>query len=226
MLFFNLPEDRLVGLSKIISTMSPNTDTRHRILEAAINIFSTKGYHNARVDEIVDVAGASKGGVYFHFPSKQDIFLSLIDEFANQLEQDISEAIEQETSGVRRVDAALIACVETFSKHRRLAKIFLIQAVGLGAAFEEKQWEIHDRFVAIVKQHLDEAVRDGDIPAQDTEIAAYAWMGALNEVVIRWIHTGEPDLEQALPDLRVFLLRSIGVPDGRIEESAAQLPPG
>jgi len=199
--------------------MSSSANTRRRILEAAINIFATKGYHNARVDEIVDVAGASKGGVYFHFPSKQDIFLSLIDEFALQLEKEISKAIQNETSGVRRVDAALTACVETFSQHRRLAKIFLVQAVGLGAAFEQKQWEIHDRFVEIIKQYLDEAVRDGDIPPQDTEIAAYAWMGALNEVVIRWIHTGEPDLEQALPTLRSFLLRSIGVPVGKIYET-------
>ncbi len=220
MLFFRLkrPTGRSVPLP--IIAMSSRSDTRHRILEAAINIFSTKGYHNARVDEIVDVAGASKGGVYFHFPSKQDIFLSIIDEFANQLEDEISKAIAQETSGVRRVDAALTACVETFGKHRRLAKIFLVQAVGLGAAFEQKQWEIHDRFVAMVKQYLDEAVQEGDIPAQDTEIAAYAWMGALNEVVIRWIHTGEPDLEQALPGLRVFLLRSIGVPEGKIADAS------
>jgi len=151
-------------------------------------------------------------------PMKQDIFLGLIDEFADRLERRISEAIEQETSGIRRVDAALTACLDVFGSYRKLAKIFLVQAVGLGTAFEEKQWEIHDRFVAIVQQHLDEAVQEGDIPPQNTEIAAYAWMGALNEVVIRWIHTGEPDLEQALPDLRVFLLRSVGVPEGRIAD--------
>jgi AcrR family transcriptional regulator len=198
--------------------MTRDTDTRNRILEAAIKVFSTKGYHETRVDEIVEAAGTSKGGVYFHFPSKQDIFLGLIDEFADRLERRISEAIEQETSGIRRVDAALTACLDVFGSYRKLAKIFLVQAVGLGTAFEEKQWEIHDRFVAIVQQHLDEAVQEGDIPPQNTEIAAYAWMGALNEVVIRWIHTGEPDLEQALPDLRVFLLRSVGVPEGRIAD--------
>jgi len=196
--------------------MTRDTDTRNRILEAAIKVFSTKGYHETRVDEIVEAAGTSKGGVYFHFPGKQDIFLGLIDEFADRLERRISEAIAEESSGIRRVDAALSACLDVFGSYRKLAKIFLVQAVGLGAAFEEKQWEIHDRFVAIVRQHLDEAVQEGDIPPQNTEIAAYAWMGALNEVVIRWIHTGEPDLEQALPDLRVFLLRSVGVPDGQI----------
>ena len=106
----------------------------------------------------------------------------------------------------------------TFEEYRKLAKIFLVQAVGLGIAFEEKQQEIHDRFVEIIKRNLDEAVLEGDIPAIDTEIAAYAWMGALNEVVIRWIHTGTPDLERALPALRVFLLRSVGVSEEKIQE--------
>jgi AcrR family transcriptional regulator len=195
-----------------------NVDTRFRILEAAINIFSQKGYHDTRVDEIVQAAGTSKGGVYFHFPSKQDIFLGLIDEFADLLEKQILDAIEGETNGIFKVDAALSACLATFSKYRKLAKIFLVQAVGLGVIFEEKQQEIHDRFVEIVKTNLDEAIKDGDIRPIDTEIAAYAWMGALNEVVIRWIYTGEPDPERAFPALRVFLLRSVGVSDAQIQK--------
>ena len=197
--------------------MDKKTNTRYRILNAAINIFSQKGYHDTRVDEIVDAAGTSKGGVYFHFPSKQDIFLGLVDEFADLLENRISEAISEEESGICRVDAALVVCMGTFKEYRNLAKIFLVQAMGLGVIFEEKQQEIHDRFVEIVKKHLDEAILDGDIPAIDTEIAAYAWMGALNEVVIRWIYTGVPDLEKALPELRVFLLRSVGVSEEKID---------
>jgi len=198
--------------------MEKNQDTRYRILNAAINIFSQKGYHNTRMDEIVAAAETSKGGIYFHFPSKQDIFLGLVDEFADLLEGRIAEAIEQEDSGIRRVDAALNACLDTFSQYRKLTKIFLVQAIGLGVVFEEKQQEIHDRFVEIIKKHLDQAIDEGDIAPLDTEIAAFAWMGALNEVVIRWIHTGQPDPERALPALRVFLLRSVGVPEAKIQE--------
>jgi len=218
MIFF-LAADRPVGLLDYkVLTMKKNPDTRYRILNAAINIFSQKGYHNTHVDEIVEAAETSKGGVYFYFPSKQDIFLGLIDEFADLLESRILDAIEFEEHGIQRVDAALGACIGTFSEFRKLAKIFLVQAVGLGVIFEEKQGEIHDRFVGIVKKHLDEAIDEGDIAPIDTEIAAYAWMGALNEVVIRWIQTGEPDPERALPALRVFLLRSVGVPETRIQQ--------
>ena len=76
--------------------------------------------------------------------------------------------------------------------------------------------EIHDRFAGVIKSYLDAAVANGDIPPTDTQIVAYAWMGAINEVVIRWVHTGQPEPERLLVPLRTMLLRSVGVPEQRI----------
>jgi AcrR family transcriptional regulator len=190
--------------------------TRERILEAAASVFANKGYHETRVDDIVVESETSKGSVYFHFPGKQQIFLALVDQFADVLQNKLTGAIAGEQDGVRRVDAALTITLETFGRYRGLAKILLIQAVGLGAVFEEKRLEIHERFALLVKTHLDQAVQEGDIPPLDTVVAAYAWMGAINEIVIRWVHTGEPEPERVVPALRTILLRSIGVSDERI----------
>jgi TetR/AcrR family transcriptional regulator, fatty acid metabolism regulator protein len=192
--------------------------TRDRILAAAVKVFSNKGYHDTRVDEIVEESNTSKGAVYFHFPSKQRIFLAIVEEFTGLLEKKLLEAIEHEPDGVRRVNAALQIGLETFGKYRSIAKIFLIQAIGLGQTFEEKRLEILARFAAVIKGYLDQAVSEGDIPPLDTEVAAYAWIGAINEVVIRWVHTGQPEPERVLPTLRKVLLRSIGVVEARIHE--------
>jgi AcrR family transcriptional regulator len=50
-------------------TRDPQT-TRERILDASLDIFSDKGYHDTRLDEIVDQSHTSKGAIYFHFPNK------------------------------------------------------------------------------------------------------------------------------------------------------------
>jgi AcrR family transcriptional regulator len=191
--------------------------TRERILDAAIKVFASKGYHETKVDDIVAEAEASKGAVYFHFPGKQQIFLALVDKFANLLQRQLIEAVAQESDGVQRVNLALQVCLETFAQYRSLAKILLIQASGLGAVFEEKRLEIHDRFARVIQRYLDEAVAAGEIAPIDTEIVAYAWMGAINEVVIRWIYTGQPERERLIPALCAMLLRSIGVSPERIE---------
>jgi hypothetical protein len=69
---------------------------------------------------------------------------------------------------------------------------------------------MNDRFTKIIQARLERAAADGSIPSLQTEIAARAWVGALNEIVIHWIYTGTPPLEESLPELQKFLARSIG----------------
>jgi AcrR family transcriptional regulator len=193
-------------------------ETRSRILDAAVNVFASKGYHDTKVDDIVAESQTSKGSFYFYFPSKQDIFLALVDNFADLLETRLRDRIKREPSGVARVDLALRVCLETFGQYRGLAKIALVQATGLGIAFEQKRQSVNDRFIQIIREHLDQAVIEGSIPALDTEVAACAWVGALNEIVLRWVYHGEPDPIRSLPTLRRLLLQSIGISQERIEQ--------
>lgn len=188
--------------------------TRDRILDAALNIFSRKGYYDTRLDEIVDESHTSKGSIYFHFPNKERLFLALVDQFADLLERNVQEAITQEERGMQRVQTALTEVLNTFGKYRRPAKILLVQAVGLGNVFEKKRMEVTDRFAALIRVYLDEAVEMGEIEITDTEVVAHAWMGAIYNVVIQWVYTGEPTSERILETLLPLLLKSVGYEHG------------
>ena len=142
--------------------------TRERILEAAMNIFSAKGFHDTKLDEIVAEASISKGSIYFHFPNKEKLFIALVDQFADLIERRANEAIAEEAKGIQRVQVALEAVLETFGKYRRPAKLLLVQAVGLGTVFERKRTEVNDRFALLIKTYLDEAVADGSIAPVNT----------------------------------------------------------
>lgn len=184
--------------------------TKARILDAALDVFSNKGYHDSTVDEIVEVSSTSKGSVYFHFPNKQRLFLALVDRFADLLERRVKEAISEHDAGIDRVRAALLACLETFGRYRRLAKILLVQAAGLGSVFEEKRQEVLERFAQLVQIYLLEAVEVGDLAPMDTEVVSHAWIGAINAVVIRWVYTGSPTPDRILDTLLPILLRGVG----------------
>ena len=190
--------------------MGKGEETRERILDAALNIFSHKGYHDTRMDEIVEASDTSKGSIYFYFPNKERLFLALVDQFADLLERRVIEAVEQEEEGIARMRAALLACLETFGRYRRPAKILLVQAVGLGSVFEKKRIEVNDRFAGLIKKYLDESIKVGDIAPVDTDVVSYAWMGAIYGIVIRWVYTGEPDSERILSALLPMLLKSVG----------------
>lgn len=186
------------------------SSTRERILDAALTIFSHKGYHNTRLDDIVEAAKVSKGSIYFHFPNKEKLFVALVDQFANLIERRVAEAIAQQREGIARVQAAIEAVLGAFGQYRRPAKILLVQAVGLGAVFEQKRLEVHERFAALIRNFLEEAIAVGDIPPVDTEVAAHAWMGAIYNVVIQWVYTGEPTPQAIRQTLIPMLLRSVG----------------
>jgi AcrR family transcriptional regulator len=62
-------------------------ETLRRLLEAAISVFDERGYHAARVDDIVKVAQTSHGTFYLYFRNKEDLFLALV--------ADVTEAMRQ-----------------------------------------------------------------------------------------------------------------------------------
>ena len=184
---------------------------RHqRILDAATTVFSAKGYHGTLVDEIATEAETSKGGVYFHFPNKQAIFLALLDRLADMLRERIEGAVAGLPDPVARAEAALRVVLETFGSHRRLARLFLVEALGAGPEFNTRMIEIRASFAQLVRGHLNAAVASGAIPPLDTETTATAWFGAVNEVVTHWALSDSPGkLEDVYPTIRALLLRSI-----------------
>ncbi len=189
-------------------------DRHRRILDAALRVFSRKGYRHASVDEIADESRTSKGGVYFHFPNKEAIFLALLDRTAARLREKIAEAMEPHDDPIAKADAALLTVLRTFAKHRALARLFMVEALGAGREFHRRMAEIRSEFAAVIQRHLDEAVRAGVIEPIDTEIAGRAWFGALNEVITGWVLSGRPQrLEDAYAALRPLLMHSVRATD-------------
>lgn len=186
------------------------TPTRERLLAAAMEVFASKGYHGASVDDIVAGSDTSKGAFYHYFSSKQDAFLTLVESLAALVERATESAIEAEHGALAKVEAALEVVLQTAASQRALARILLVEAVGLGPEMEEKRLAIHRRFAAVIQRHLDRAVAEGAIPHQDTAVAAQAWIGALAEIITQWLLSDREVLVDQLPPLRALLLRSIG----------------
>lgn len=66
-------------MRKRISRKESQLQTRERLLDAALGVFSKRGYYAASLDEIAAEAGYSKGAVYSNFSNKEELFLALVD---------------------------------------------------------------------------------------------------------------------------------------------------
>ena len=88
---------------------------RERILNAAASLFARRGYYNSNVDEIVQQSGTSKGSFYFHFPSKEQMALGMVDQLSEKLVRKLERSIASETDPLKRIPLAIDALLSTFS---------------------------------------------------------------------------------------------------------------
>jgi AcrR family transcriptional regulator len=190
---------------------------RERILDAAMSTFAGRGYRDASMDEIAAAAETSKGGVYFHFPTKESIFRELMRTTADKLVGRVERAVAGEPDPIAQAEIALRTVLATFAGHRTMARLLFLDVIGAGRVFHAEANALHARFADLIAGYLDRAIDEGAIAAIDTRVASIAWFGALNEVVGRWLMADAPGrLEDAYPTLRAVLLRSVGVDETRI----------
>ena len=213
---------------------SPKTDPaeqgrgrRERILDAAFTTFAGRGYRDASMDDIAAAAETSKGGVYFHFPTKESIFRELMRTTADKLVGKVEREVGAETDPIAQAEIAIRTVLATFAGHRTMARLLFLDVIGAGRVFQAEANELHERFARLIQGYLDQAVTDGVIPPTDTRVTSIAWFGALNEVVGRWLLADRPGrLEDAYPALRAMLLRSVGVAETRIASVPSPAVPG
>lgn len=186
---------------------------QRKILSAAATLFATRGFRESGMDEIARASGTSKGGLYFHFPGKDAVLLALLDQTAALLRSKVERAIAAETDPVAAAEAALAVLLRTLTKHRALARVFAVEAMGAGSRFHTRALEIQDEFAEVIRLQLDAAIAQGVIEPIDTTIAAQAWIGILQGVITRWVTASSRErrsIDESYETIRIMLLRSVG----------------
>src|ERR1043165_5961926 len=135
-------------------------ETRARIVESAIKLFSSRGYNTASVDEICEAAGISKGAFYHHFESKQALFLALLDGWLQAIDNAI-EASKDKTAPetFMQMTEAFPYIFETAGNGLPMFLEFWLQA-----SRDKTIWEAsiapyrryHKYFTSLIKKGVDE----------------------------------------------------------------------
>ena len=78
--------------------------TRINIIEKSLQLFSVKGYYNTSVSDILAVSELSKGGLYGHFASKEDIWYAVYDEAINIWKGIVFKGIRNNSDPLKRIE--------------------------------------------------------------------------------------------------------------------------
>jgi TetR/AcrR family transcriptional regulator, transcriptional repressor for nem operon len=78
-------------------------ETREKILQAAARLFALKGYHDSKLEEVLDTARVSKGAFFHQFRDREDLGFAVLDWHMDRRRQ-LLDAIEQELPPAKRAD--------------------------------------------------------------------------------------------------------------------------
>jgi len=159
-----------------MSTQRRGEETRSRILQAAMGCFAEHGYDGVGVAEICQRAGVTKGGFYHHFPSKQAVFLELLDRWLTGLDAQLEAA----GSGSDTIPQGLLQMAEEARHVFQVAggRLSMFLEFWSKAARDPQVWQAtiapYRRYQAFFSAMVKAGIAEGTLRDVDPEIAAWA----------------------------------------------------
>ncbi|MDN5761866.1 MAG: TetR/AcrR family transcriptional regulator [Microlunatus sp.] len=125
-------------------TRMPRDQRRAQLLDAASDVFTSKGYHAAAMDDIAEAAGVSKPVLYQHFGSKLDLYLALLDASCDRLLEVVEEALDSTEDNADRVIATMGAFYEFVSSASgQFRFVFESDLTGDGQV-QHRLWQVNN----------------------------------------------------------------------------------
>lgn len=138
------------------------------VMRAAVELFSTKGYANTSVQQIVEAAGVTKGAMYHYFESKDDLLFGIYDSLLSLQKEHLDEIIARGGEVDEVLRAVCVDVLETSIDHISAGAVFFRSMHMLS---EPRQQEVtrrrrayHDEFAALIERGQRDGIYRSDIP--------------------------------------------------------------
>jgi AcrR family transcriptional regulator len=177
-------------------------ERRQQILGVARDVFARRGYHAAKVDDIVAAAGVARGTFYLYFQDKRAIFGEIVDRTIARLGIAIVRVDPHDTvrSVADQIRENILRIVRVLLDDRATTKILLTDALGVDPAFDQKLLSFYDEMSSMLERSLSDGqslsvVREGDV-----RLFSWLTMGAIKEVMFQIVQRGAAYDEAELVD--------------------------
>jgi len=199
----------------------PETERRSQILRAARAVFIEKGYLAARVEDVAERAGLSKGAVYFYFDSKRELFMALVQEEHEQTYSFLDLAEEDGRPGIVKLLDLGQKYLDYFAGLKSPPRFFLMmceQGIRDDEIREECQ-AVHQQFVDAAARVLAQGMAEGSIREGDPAAIASLLKAMIDGLAGESAIGIRPDKERLIQDGLPMILNGLLAPGVSIHET-------
>jgi TetR/AcrR family transcriptional regulator len=158
-----------------------NCPVRDRLLHAAMELFASRGYAATSIREIVEAAGVTKPVLYYHFQSKEGLFLALFDALQVTVEDKLSRSLALPGKARERIGRLFDAFFALFEEHR--ASVRFMNAAYWGPAEGVPAIDLsglHLKFVTTLERMVAEGVAAGELGRARVADVAHTLLAVLS----------------------------------------------
>jgi AcrR family transcriptional regulator len=153
---------------------------REQILEASAQIIRQKGYSAASMQDIASAVNLQKASLYYHFSSKQEILVALLDQALDMLIERVSAVLARDIPVDEKLHEAMCVYVGSLAEHADLAAVLLLEHRSLDQEHQQQHIPRRDRFERLWRELIQEGVESGSFAKTDIDMAARALLGVMN----------------------------------------------
>lgn len=211
----------------------PASDLRHRILAAARHAFAGRGVDAAALRAIAKAAGTTIGMIYYYYPTKDDLYLGVVEETYGRILEQLSAALTSPTRGPARLREQLqlmLRSMAGMSEEDRQVIGIVLRDVTVSAERRQRLFERFSRghipmlFEAVARARANGELRADINPAM--MVLATAALNALSTIVVERLPLpGLPRGEERIAQTLELLFSGLcGPPEARVAAAAATPP--
>ncbi|MCS7154713.1 MAG: TetR/AcrR family transcriptional regulator [Bacteroidota bacterium] len=184
---------------------------RNELLQAARQVFAERGYEGATLEEIAQRAQLGKGTVYNYFPSKQELFFSILDEVHAQGLALAKAVMSRPLPLQEKYRQYMLEAIGLFQDNLDLFQILIKdgQRLLLEASQREagRYWmHKHQALVEVLRQPLEQAIAEGQIRPLAPSGVVYMILGAVHHYMMLTARQEEAPRPEELADFVVSVL--------------------
>jgi AcrR family transcriptional regulator len=162
------------------------------ILDAAVRVFATKGYHTCRVGDIAEEAGIAHGLLYHYFASKEEVLQTVFRENWSELLEAFTRIEASEEAPLAQLAAIAKILLRAWRDQPDLVRV-MVREVARSPQLHGQVDEIRAVFL-VIQRVIERGQADGSFrPELDAQLASWIFYGGLEELLTGWVLGQLPD---------------------------------
>ena len=157
-------------------------ESKKKIIDAAMAVFSTKGYAKANIREIAKAAGISVGGVYLYFRNKEELYKSLINKWMQDIGSRLEVTVGSAGSATEALSNFLKLYLENALKHKEFILLHIREHGFAFGVHEKRQFFRKQR--ALIENIIQKGIQSGEFRKCNADHMAKMIIGSLRGIIL------------------------------------------